>query len=81
MRCTETFDHPVLYTVPFVGRGSSVGTEIHFGLDGLWIESRWRGARFGRNAISGAPSIGGTSRFAKPLIVIGVTIKKFVANA
>lgn len=33
------------------------------------------------NAISGAPSIKGTSQFPNPPIIIGITIKKIIMNA
>ena len=33
------------------------------------------------NAISGAPSIRGTSQFPNPPIMIGITIKKIIINA
>lgn len=33
------------------------------------------------NAISGAPSISGTSQFPKPPIIIGITIKKIITKA
>ena len=33
------------------------------------------------NAISGAPSIRGTNQFSKPLIIIGMTIKKIITKA
>jgi hypothetical protein len=32
-------------------------------------------------AISGAPSINGTSQFPNPPIMIGITIKKIITNA
>src|SRR5699024_6601526 len=33
------------------------------------------------NAMSGAPSIRGTSQFPNPPIIIGITIKKIIMNA
>lgn len=33
------------------------------------------------NAISGAPSISGTSQFPNPPIMIGITMKKIMTNA
>jgi len=33
------------------------------------------------NAISGAPSIRGTSQFPNPPIIIGITMKKIMMNA
>ena len=33
------------------------------------------------NAISGSPIISGTSKFPKPPIIIGITIKKIITNA
>lgn len=33
------------------------------------------------NAISGAPSIRGTSQFPKPPIIIGITMKKIITKA
>jgi hypothetical protein len=33
------------------------------------------------NAISGAPSISGTSQFLNPPIMIGITMKKIMMNA
>jgi hypothetical protein len=33
------------------------------------------------NAMSGAPSIRGTSQFPKPPIRIGITMKKIITNA
>ena len=33
------------------------------------------------NAMSGAPTIRGTSQFPKPPIIIGITIKKIITKA